>query len=276
MILTQGTVFSGLRSKKYPDVRCYGIVITARCDLFNSKVDKIFYLSALPYEKWLVSKVGAYITLKKFLNELEGNLNKGLGNYGFQWEILKTYSLKEFELTILSTESGVKSDDQKKLKKQFEEYNHLILSIEEGRIREALNEKIHKIKKDVKNFISGGNTQFTFLPKKAFDKEVIINDLVVDHQELDYMTLDELRAIVDCEIDIKNESLATDMKDSLDKKFFLKDDPGYSMVEATMQSPWVEYLLQRFANTFIRVGVDLSPDDKDIEKMLTIWLGGND
>lgn len=275
-MLTQGTVFSGLRSKKYPDVRCYGIVITARCDLFNSKVDKIFYLLALPYEKWLVSKVGAYLTLKKFLNELEGNLNKGLGNYGLQWEILKTYSVEEFELTILSSESGVKPDDQKNFKKQFEEYNYLISSIEEGRTREVLNKKLHRIKKDIKNFISGGNTQFTFLPKNAFEKEDAINDLVVDHQELDYMTLDELRAISDCEIDIKNESLSTDMKDSLDKKFFLKDDPGYSMVEATMQSPWVEYLLQRFANTFIRVGVDLSPDDKDIEKMLTIWLGGND
>ena len=60
------------------------------------------------------------------------------------------------------------------------------------------------------------------------------------------------------------------------KKFFFLYDPGYSMVEATIQSPWVEYLLQRFANTFIRVGVDLSADDKDIEKMLTILLGGND
>ncbi len=45
--LTQGTVFSGLRSNKYSGENCYGVVITAQCDLANKKVDKVFFLTAL-------------------------------------------------------------------------------------------------------------------------------------------------------------------------------------------------------------------------------------
>lgn len=39
--LDQGSVLYGLRSDRYPGIPCYGIVITASCDIANSKVSKI-------------------------------------------------------------------------------------------------------------------------------------------------------------------------------------------------------------------------------------------
>ena len=35
---TQGTIISGIRSKKYPEIICNAIIISARCDLVNCKV----------------------------------------------------------------------------------------------------------------------------------------------------------------------------------------------------------------------------------------------
>ena len=39
--ITQGTVVSGIRSKKYDRINCYAIVINARCDLAQNKANKI-------------------------------------------------------------------------------------------------------------------------------------------------------------------------------------------------------------------------------------------
>lgn len=39
--LDQGSVLYGLRSDRYPGIPCYGIVITASCDIANSKVSTV-------------------------------------------------------------------------------------------------------------------------------------------------------------------------------------------------------------------------------------------
>ena len=41
---TQGTIIEDIRSKKYPALKCKGIVISARCDLAQEKI-KLFIKS---------------------------------------------------------------------------------------------------------------------------------------------------------------------------------------------------------------------------------------
>ena len=40
--LTQGTVITSIRSQKYKNQSCYGIIISARCDIANNKISKIY------------------------------------------------------------------------------------------------------------------------------------------------------------------------------------------------------------------------------------------
>ena len=50
--LTQGSIITNIRSNKYPDIPCYGIVITARCDFAQQNVTTFYVLTALPIRIW--------------------------------------------------------------------------------------------------------------------------------------------------------------------------------------------------------------------------------
>lgn len=94
--LTQGTIITGVRSDKYSNIRCNGVVISARCDLANCKISKIYYLIAVPSDDWLLSDEGFNIVLSQRQNDLEDKLQTKLGGSGLDWSTLKSFSVEEF------------------------------------------------------------------------------------------------------------------------------------------------------------------------------------
>lgn len=50
---TQGTIIEDIRSKKYPGIRCKGVVISARCDLEQDKIRQFHCLTALSMDDWI-------------------------------------------------------------------------------------------------------------------------------------------------------------------------------------------------------------------------------
>ena len=42
--LTQGSILNNIKVKEFPDVKFLGVVITARCDIANHKINKYYYL----------------------------------------------------------------------------------------------------------------------------------------------------------------------------------------------------------------------------------------
>lgn len=67
-MVDQGTLIYGLRSEKYPEQACYGIVISARCDIANCKIRRLYYLIAVDAEEWFISEAGFEIVIKDVLN----------------------------------------------------------------------------------------------------------------------------------------------------------------------------------------------------------------
>lgn len=65
--LTQGSIVTNIRSRKYPDIHCYGIVITARCDFAQTNVPSFYLLTAIPIKEW-VDKVLSYEILDNQVN----------------------------------------------------------------------------------------------------------------------------------------------------------------------------------------------------------------
>lgn len=55
--VTQGSIISNIRSQKYLKVSCFGIVISARCDIVQNKVDCVHVVSAVPLSIWLKTVV---------------------------------------------------------------------------------------------------------------------------------------------------------------------------------------------------------------------------
>ena len=88
---TQGAIISNVRSELYPEIKCMGIVISARCDLANCKVESVCYLIAMPLEIWL-NKIFMRKILEDDYQEKERNFKKWLASKGYEYDVVKTYN----------------------------------------------------------------------------------------------------------------------------------------------------------------------------------------
>ena len=118
-ILTQGTVISSLRSKKYFGEECFAVIITARCDLANNKVGKVFFLEALPLDEWVLSQSGMQYVLIGSCKNIVDEIEKLFTNYGLDWETIRTFSLDEFN-TVVDSVTSQQKWTQKSFKKRNE------------------------------------------------------------------------------------------------------------------------------------------------------------
>lgn len=261
---TQGTIISSIRSKKYFDCYCYGVVISARCDIANDKITKIYYVEALDLENWIFSNVGFGLIISPLVNSIVENLQKICESNNLAWEIMKDFSSEEF---IKVADEEMSKKDSKKAKENFEKYK---LYTNKKNSLKNKKEILKDIKKTAVNYVSdianGKYTHFVYIPPVGVEDQ-IRNGLIIDLQELDYFDIETVKDLVNCDIDIQNSNLDNEKKILYNEKFILDKDPGYSIMLCETISPWTEYMMQRFSNVFTRIGVE-NPSKENISLMI--------
>ena len=267
--LTQGTIITGVRSDKYSNIRCNGVVISARCDLANCKISKIYYLIAVPSDDWLLSDEGFNIVLSQRQNDLEDKLQTKLGGSGLDWSTLKSFSVEEFSTVIHDQEVGLKKDTDKVLEvfRTFKNYTSKYLEL--GDKKAILQNESKSVASSLLKIANGQMMHYIDVPENAYIKDGSIDrGLIIDLQELEYISIRDAERLVNCEIDIQSKDLSEVDKQRYNNCFFLMDWPGYAMAEYDIASPWTEYIMQRFSNAFIRIGVD-GPQKEDVQSMVS-------
>ena len=267
--LTQGTIITGVRSDKYSNIRCNGVVISARCDLANCKISKIYYLIAVPSDDWLLSDEGFNIVLSQRQNDLEDKLQTKLGGSGLDWSTLKSFSVEEFSTVIHDQEVGLKKDTDKVLEvfRTFKNYTSKYLEL--GDKKAILQNESKSVASSLLKIANGQMMHYIYVPENAYIKDGSIDrGLIIDLQELEYISIRDAERLVNCEIDIQSKDLSEVDKQRYNNCFFLTDWPGYAMAEYDIASPWTEYIMQRFSNAFIRIGVD-GPQKEDVQSMVS-------
>ena len=267
--LTQGTIITGVRSDKYSNIRCNGVVISARCDLANCKISKIYYLIAVPSDDWLLSDEGFNIVLSQRQNDLEDKLQTKLGGSGLDWSTLKSFSVEEFSTVIHDQEVGLKKDTDKVLEvfRTFKNYTSKYLEL--GDKKAILQNEGKSVASSLLKIANGQMMHYIYVPENAYIKDGSIDrGLIIDLQELEYISIRDAERLVNCEIDIQSKDLSEVDKQRYNNCFFLMDWPGYAMAEYDIASPWTEYIMQRFSNAFIRIGVD-GPQKEDVQSMVS-------
>lgn len=262
---TQGTIITGIRSKRYPECECYGILISSRCDLANEKINKVFYLHAYPFNQWITSNVAFEMFSANLVNDLDQKINALLVEKELEWEVLKNFSEEEFRTVTSIPENGIYS----KIKDDYKKYKQYTSPMLSGAEKKRLLQEIKKRVVDIcSNIISGQYLHYTFLPATSFgDRKSIGSGFLIDHQELDFMTLNTLKIIQNGKMDDKNFDLTQSDKNFYNENFKILESPGFAIIDGHVKSPWIEYLLQRFSNSFSRIGVDL-PDKKEIKEYI--------
>ena len=267
--LTQGTIITGVRSDKYSNIRCNGVVISARCDLANCKISKIYYLIAVPSDDWLLSDEEFNIVLSQRQNDLEDKLQTKLGGSGLDWSTLKSFSVEEFSTVIHDQEVGLKKDTDKVLEvfRTFKNYTSKYLEL--GDKKAILQNESKSVASSLLKIANGQMMHYIYVPENAYIKDGSIDrGLIIDLQELEYISIRDAERLVNCEIDIQSKDLSEVDKQRYNNCFFLMDWPGYAMAEYDIASPWTEYIMQRFSNAFIRIGVD-GPQKEDVQSMVS-------
>lgn len=274
--IDQGTIFYGLRSKKYPEVPSYAVIISARCDIANNKISKLYYLSAIDAHSWFCTSHGFQCAFSQHISSCRTKLENYVSKYNLNAKLLESFD-KESAITVLS--SNIPSKDLPKVLSGYEDLYNLVRTDADLDSRKALIRCFDAKKRaNISNFLSdissGRKYHYHFLPKKAYtESEDKSSGLIVDLQEIGILSLEEAEAIYSPGIDYQTLESETKILgktylsgEDIRKKYWLETDDDFVSEEGQLKSPWRELLLQRFALDFIRIGVDGSTNS-DYERL---------
>lgn len=265
----QGTVIYGVRSEKYPEQACYGIVISARCDIANCKVRRLYYLIAVEAKEWLLSDAGFEMATRDVLNNARNAFLSGAKDNELNGDDLLSFDEDRVHTVIYSESKGKAADA---LWKKYLQYRACQCVTAEER-RKKINTEASKIRRFLENVNSGAQTHLYYLPESAFrDGGIKSKGLIVDLQEIEAISIADMEAICNNDVD----SLILDPKSAEHFSSFCWIDGSdcYTGLDGQIISPWCEHLMQRFANAFIRIGLD-GATSNDFKQLVSDMQGGN-
>lgn len=256
--LDQGTVLFGLRSEKYPNSRCFGIIITASCDIANCKVSKLYYLQAFSVKDWFCTEF-AYSQV--YGQKIRSSLDL------FE-SVAAKHSLDATSLQLFSREDVIQIIDKEVCKqkdriKVQNAYDQFCVYCRPEMTDEERKKAIQSDTKPVISFLDkvgrGEIFHYYYLPKAAYLKSEEKDDgLIVDFQEIESISMDDaLKIVTPPGIDyLCLSQYSPEEQERLNKMFWLTSGDDFVGIEGKISSPWREHLIQRFSHSFARIGLD--------------------
>ena len=266
----QGTLIYGMRSEKYPEQACYGIVISARCDIANCKIRRLYYLIAVGVEEWLVSEAGFEVAIKTVLNGARDSFFDGAKSNGLDGETLLSFDTEQVRTVIYSE---LKEKAAEALMGRYQQYRSCLCSTLEARRSKIKTTDSKKIKKVLEDINNGVYTHLYYLPEAAFRKDgQKSKGLIVDLQEIEAISITDIEAI--CKNKVDGLVLNSESAEYYSRFCWIEGKECYTDIDGLIVSPWCEHLMQRFAHGFIRIGLD-GATSEDFGKLIRDMQGGN-
>lgn len=295
--IDQGAVIYGIRSAKYPDIPCYGVIITARCDIAQKKVPKYYYLVALDASDWFCAEHGYNLVYDGYIKSLKHEIDNRANELDLSGSALISFEDREREV-VLATKLAEKPNKKHKtkvddLQKKLEEYQIFASSKMNRSLRSvAISKKPQLACAELKKIYTGAQGHYYFVPQHAYlGNEVFCKGLIVDLLEIgelslqdanrietpgiDYQILpkvptpEEMFEVVKSGVQSKIDTMLSDVREitRLTTAYWLNDDSDFVAFEGTIKSPWCEHLMQRFSNAFIRIGIK-DPTEDDFQTII--------
>lgn len=263
---TQGTIINDIRSLKYPLIRCKGIVVSARCDLAQNKIKHFHCLTALSMEDWIY-EVLFWNIIEEIKKDILGKVKGYAINKNLDFSTLKNMGYQKSKIVFEKCFEGKGSKELTTILKCCDDwkfYESIDNNISRNEKCKILNNKIlnKKFKEKVKQLHNSAYPKFCFIPEKAYlSKNSLVKGLVVDLHDIQQFDINFREGIIKYKYDYK---IVKDKSKSefLNKYFFFDKESDFVIAEDIINSPWIEYLLQLFSNSFVRIGVDNAYEDE--------------
>lgn len=245
--IDQGSVFNCAYSVDYSDCEVFGIIITPRCDISNSKVSTLHYLPIVKYSDWIeldLFYIVFDIIYKNTFNETKAKFNK----HSISPELLNFATIEDIRRVINALDINQK--DSKAITDICEKLYQL-KSLEKPNKEQkvALLKENSKLVKGVINEIAEFKRK-TFYFLEPWSKDLSEPVFVV--------LLREIRSI--------SQKYAMDLSEGCylngrhierydDVRLVSADEEIFASVESLVNPPFMEHLVQTFFYNFGRIGI---------------------
>lgn len=269
--ITQGSIITNLRSQKYKSARCYGIVISARCDLAQNKIDCVHLITALPLSSWIETAIFQKALSSEIRSQLK-IIEKWAQSVGQDIEALIELGPEKVVMNIKACETSdlsTKAIEACELWRKYVQYKSSDVAISE--VVSFLNDKGKSVRVNMLNELFEGNlTNYCFVPHGAYLESKNVRDgLVADFKDIISLSYKQIKDIQQGDYDYLR-ILGTPQLEELNQQFYLESSNDAVENKFEIKSPWIERLMQNFAFSFIRVGVDTitKDDEKKLSKQI--------
>lgn len=278
-------------------VPCYGVIITARCDIAQHKVPKYYFLTAIEASEWFCSEQGYQQAYSETIKQKMKNVYDKAEELELDAKTLLAVSEDSLQVIL---EDKRKQLEYARIKKADKKIKDLIAAIKEyvqvAQIGSASEQKRHAIQandkpaiKCLKDIDAGKLHHYYFLPQAAYlDNNVKSKGLIIDLLEIGSLEISDANKITNPflsgihyaglpTLPTKEELANIKTSDKafarlseyirLKQAFWLEKDSDFVGVEGTIRSPWCEHLMQRFSNVFVRIGLE-NPTDDDFRAVI--------
>ena len=270
---TQGTMIEHIRSEKYKNIRCIGVVISARCDIAQKKISLFHCLTALQLSDWIY-EVLYYVILGEKIKQVRNTIDSFCCQKKLDTETLLKMANNERE-TVLGTYA--KKTEQEKMKETLCSWDEL--KTMEGKEVERIDKKsfLLREKKMLEKHISclynSNFPKYVKKKKKAYSKsDSSVLGIVVDLQDIHQYSTNFIEKMQTYKYDYQTLTDEAERK-RINEKFFFEDEEDFVLASDIVESPWIEHLMQKFSVSFIRIGLD-NASEYETKDFCKEWLEG--
>ena len=243
----QGAIFNCVNVTGYEGCQCYGLVLTARCDLEHNKQSVINYLPVVRFRDWAARSLVQLLS-KRSYNELGQNIARDLDKKGISSRIRNIFPLED----IISRE--FKGREQTSLLENLRKYRLAQDALSQNgayypNASELIRDSGRKCDKLIEELIEQKLGEYYFL--ESVDMYAPASEgYVILLRSMQALTSDLMARVVEG-FDIHEFDPSTAGAGMLN----LTHEP-ICMVTGVLRSPDVEHLAQQFANLFVRIGLE--------------------
>lgn len=246
-ILEQGSIINHCFARNYVDKETFGIIITPRCDITNSKVSTIHYLPIINIHDWIDNDFWNIFSTRA-IGELKGKLKNILDKYNLSFSIIEMFQKEEL-FSVLEDKIN-KSNDFNDFKKHLNNIHTLKLSRNKitSQDRISLIEAMPKISISIfKELRENRFKEFYLLERWDNCKEYVVV-LLREIGSIDWIIANQISKGIWYN-QLNNEQRKVNSFSNLNEDSFLQ-------TLATLKSPFIEHLIQHFFLNFGRIGIE--------------------
>lgn len=246
--LTQGVLFSCATAENYEDTHVYGLIVTARCDIAQSKSHLLSYLPVVSLDAWMAHD-GFELLHSRALADAEGRVRNALGAAGLAKSLLDVHTPR----AILDTAFDAVTEDHKERVRK-DAFQKSVIHYESvvqcggppARVRK-LYEQADGLKRALlKELVQNKITGYYFLPAVEEGEDPV--EHVVLLRQLQSLPQPIAKAVARG-LDVAD----TSQQDVTGRLSFAKET--FAMPVGEVPSPEIEHILQCFSMLYGRIGV---------------------